>query len=87
MYAVFDETLVTGNEMIDNQHKELIGKIAALEEACETNRDKATAVKLLNYLADYTDFHFQAEEKLQEEMSYPGFAEHKTQHEEFRRAV
>ena len=44
MYAVFDETLVTGNEMIDNQHKELIGKIAALEEACETNRDKATAV-------------------------------------------
>ena len=40
MYAVFDETLVTGNEMIDNQHKELIGKIAALEEACETNRDK-----------------------------------------------
>ena len=32
MYAVFDETLVTGNEMIDNQHKELIGKIAALEE-------------------------------------------------------
>jgi len=44
-------------------------------------------VKLLNYLADYTDFHFQAEEKLQEEMSYPGFAEHKTQHEEFRRAV
>ena len=27
MYAVFDETLVTGNEMIDAQHKELIGKI------------------------------------------------------------
>ena len=48
MYAVFDETLVTGNEMIDAQHKELIGKIADLEEACETHRDKATAVKLLN---------------------------------------
>ncbi len=50
MYAVFDETLVTGNEMIDNQHKELIGKIAALEEACETNRDKATAMKLRSQL-------------------------------------
>ena len=26
MYAEFDESLVTGNEMIDGQHKELIGK-------------------------------------------------------------
>ncbi len=26
MRAEFDETLVTGNEMIDGQHKELIGK-------------------------------------------------------------
>ena len=27
MRAEFDESLVTGNEMIDSQHKELIGKI------------------------------------------------------------
>ena len=27
MRAEFDETLVTGNDMIDSQHKELIGKI------------------------------------------------------------
>ena len=87
MYAVFDETLVTGNEMIDAQHKELIGKIADLEEACETHRDKATAVKLLNYLADYTDFHFAAEEKLQEEIQYPGIQEHKAKHAEFKQAV
>lgn len=87
MYAVFDETLVTGNEMIDEQHKELIGKIAALEESCETSKDKATAVKLLNYLADYTDFHFAEEEKLQEEIAYPGLAEHKEKHEEFKHAV
>lgn len=87
MYAVFDETLITGNEMIDNQHKELIEKIAALEEACETSRDKATAVKLLNYLADYTDFHFAEEEKLQEEIAYPGIEEHKEKHQEFRHAV
>lgn len=25
MYAEFDNSLVTGNEMIDGQHKELIG--------------------------------------------------------------
>lgn len=87
MYAVFDDSLVTGNEMIDGQHKELIEKIASLEEACETNQDKATAVKLLNYLADYTDFHFAEEEKLQEEIAYPGIEEHKAKHAEFKKAV
>ena len=30
MRAEFDESLVTGNEMIDTQHKELIDKISSL---------------------------------------------------------
>ena len=42
---------------------------------------------MLNYLADYTEFHFQAEEKLQEEIGYPGLAEHKKKHEELRQTV
>ena len=58
MYNVeFDESLVTGNEMIDEQHKELIGKIQDLLRSCEKGSEKATAVKMLNYLATYTDYH------------------------------
>ena len=72
MRAEFDETLITGNEMIDSQHKELIGKINGLLDSCEDGNDKLAAVKTLDYLAEYTDFHFTAEEKLQEEMEYPG---------------
>ena len=58
MYAEFSDNLVTGNEMIDSQHKELIEKINGLERSCETNAELSVAVKMLNYLADYTDFHF-----------------------------
>lgn len=87
MYAEFDETLVTGNEMIDSQHKELIDKINELVRSCETKAELSTAVKTLNYLADYTDFHFAAEEKLQEEIGYPGIEEHKKKHEEFIRTI
>ena len=36
MRAEFDESLVTGNEMIDTQHKELIDKINKLLDSCET---------------------------------------------------
>ena len=87
MKAVFDETLITGNEMIDSQHEELIGKINRLLESCETGNDKMTAVKTLDYLAEYTDFHFSAEEKLQEDISYPGIEQHKKEHEKLRRVV
>ena len=87
MRAEFDETLVTGNEMIDSQHKELIGKINKLLDSCEAGNDKLAAVKTLDYLADYTDFHFSAEEKLQEEIEYPGIAEHTKEHENLRQVV
>ena len=63
MRAEFDNTLITGDEMIDSQHQELIGKINTLLESCEEGNDKLTAVKTLDYLAEYgemTDEDLQA---------------------------
>ena len=88
MYNVeFDESLVTGNEMIDEQHKELIGKIQDSLRSCEKGSEKATAVKMLNYLATYTDYHFKEEEKLQENVGYPGRETHHEKHEEFKKTI
>ena len=87
MRAEFDDSLVTGNEMIDAQHKELIGKINSLLDSCETSKDKLVAVKTLDYLADYTEFHFGEEENLQESISYPGISEHKKEHDKLRQVV
>ncbi|MGN0298561.1 MAG: bacteriohemerythrin [Lachnospiraceae bacterium] len=80
MRAVFDDSLITGNEMIDSQHKELIEKINRLMESVELGNDQQVALKTLDYLMDYTQFHFGAEEKLQEEIGYPALAEHKKEH-------
>ena len=69
MQAVFDDSLITGNKMIDTQHKELIDRINKLLILCENEKPaKREAVETLDYLADYTEFHFGEEEKLQEEM-------------------
>ena len=87
MHAEFDDSLVTGNETIDSQHKELIGKINKLVDCCEQGGGKLEAIKMLDYLSEYTDFHFGDEEKLQEEVSYPGIEEHKKQHADFKKAV
>ena len=87
MRAVFDDSLITGNQMIDTQHRELIEKINSLLISCENKNDKQGAVNMLNYLADYVDFHFAEEEQLQKETGYPGIPEHKAKHEELRRVV
>ena len=87
MKVEFDNSLVTGNEMIDGQHKELIAKIDKLVTCCQEGGEKMQAIKMLDYLAEYTDFHFSAEEKLQEEVSYPAIEGHKAKHEVFKKAV
>ncbi len=87
MYAEFDDSLITGNTMIDNQHRELIGKINDLLRSCEERVDRRGALRMLDYLTEYTEFHFNEEEKLQEAIGYPGIQEHKKKHEELRATV
>lgn len=87
MYAKFSDNLVTGNEMIDSHHKELIDRINKLLDSCEQSNEKAVAVRTLDYLSEYTDFHFSAEEQLQREIDYPGFAKHKEQHDAFKQTI
>ena len=87
MYAEFDISLVTGNEEIDGQHQEWIDKINKLLACCENGGGKLEAIKMLEYMADYSEFHFAAEEKLQEDVDYPALDEHREKHDEFRRVV
>ena len=87
MYAEFDISLVSGNDEIDGQHKEWIDRINKLLECSENGGGKIEAIKMLEYMADYAEFHFAAEEKLQEDVDYPALDEHKEKHNEFRRVV
>lgn len=73
--------------MIDSQHKELISKINDVLKSCEKSNDKMVAVKTLDFLDDYTDYHFSAEEQLQEDIQYPEIETHKEQHRIFRETI
>lgn len=87
MYAEFTDTLITGNKTIDSQHKELIEKMNNLLQNCETNKELTSAIRTLNYLSDYTDFHFKEEEQLQRDIDYPGMKEHLAQHRAFEQTI
>lgn len=87
MIVEFTDSLITGNNTIDTQHKELIDRIRNLITSCEEGDGKIKAIQMLDYLNEYTDFHFAAEEKLQEEAAYPELEQHKKKHAEFKNAI
>ena len=87
MSIIFDDSLKTGNELIDSQHQELIARVNKLTDALATTKEKTVAVQTLDFLMDYTEFHFAAEEKLQEEKGYPELEAHKELHKSFVQAV
>lgn len=87
MNITFDDNLITGNKTIDSQHQELIDRIRQFVAACESGDSKIKAIKMLDYLDEYTNFHFQEEEELQKKVSYPELAAHYAKHEEFKKSI
>ena len=84
---LWKEAYRIGNEVIDAQHEELfhrIEKLLELAHSADLEDNRKQCEQMLDYLADYTNFHFSAEEKLQKDMGYPGLAEHQKKHEEFK---
>jgi hemerythrin len=83
----WDDSLSVKVDLIDEQHKMLIQKLADLSDAFKRGLEQNKVMKTLEFMIDYTDFHFSAEEKVMEENNYPGLPEQKEQHEEFRRTL
>ena len=87
MNITFDDNLITGNKTIDAQHQELIDRIQQFVTACESGDTKVKAIMMLDYLDEYTNFHFQEEEELQKSVNYPELINHHAKHEEFKKSI
>ena len=83
----WDESLSIGVDLIDGQHKMLIQRLSEVSEAIEMNQGEGTIAKTLDFLIDYTNFHFSSEEKQMAEKNYPGLDLQKQQHEEFKKSL
>jgi len=67
--GTWDPSLETGNELIDRQHRELIGLVDQLAVADSESHEEVLGV--LNHVMEYTLFHFVAEEDLMVRVDYP----------------
>lgn len=85
MALSWDPTLVTGFPAIDEQHEQLFAHIDALLQAIRSGRSRDEVGRTLAFLADYVQTHFAAEEELMRATAYPGYPEHRAEHEVFTR--
>ncbi|HAN44713.1 MAG TPA: hemerythrin [Ruminococcaceae bacterium] len=87
MAYVFDNSVMTGNAKIDEQHKMLFDAINNLLDACGKGKGRAEIEKTLIFLNDYIATHFADEEKLQMQYGYPDYPQHKKYHEGYKQVV
>jgi hemerythrin len=78
-----------GVALVDAQHKELINLTNALYGACKKGVEFSRPVflKTIQGAVEYVGYHFSTEEKMMTRTHYPGYPEHKKQHEDFVRTV
>lgn len=70
-----------GVEDFDIDHQKLLDMMLKLFKSLRKVRGKEDASKVLQELRDYTEYHFDREEKMMEEQNYPELEEHRKEHE------
>jgi hemerythrin len=83
--SAFDwrDEMSVGIKIIDEQHKQLIDTISALNEAIIAKKTDKTLKDTFSRLADYYQLHFSTEEDYMDKFACDGIPEHKAAHSYF----
>lgn len=90
MAALWKDEYRVGIDKIDEQHRQLFDKIEQLLEIAKSGDKRSNQQKcmeIIDFLVDYTVFHFNTEEALQRERKYVSYAQHVKIHTEFKNTV
>lgn len=79
--------LVTGNELIDSEHRKILDEVNALLDACSKGQGRDSLSSLGEFLVEYVNQHFSDEEELQKNSKYPEYPEHHKFHEWYKQQL
>ncbi len=86
-FLVWDKSYNTGIDQIDEDHKKLLNMINNLRSSVLCNTGREFERHTLQELVDYTETHFEKEERLMQEYGYPDYEGHKAQHDQMAQYV
>jgi len=81
------EEMSVGVQVIDDDHKKLIGMLNDLNDGVITGKNNRSLESVIDALLRYTKYHFAREERFFAETGYPGGAAHKAEHDLLARRV
>ncbi len=88
---MWKEKYKVGVELIDEQHKELFGRLSNFIETVQNEmpwEEKLDKVKsTMEFMQEYVITHFADEEEYQEQINYPDIEEHKIAHAKFKAGI
>lgn len=79
--------LLTGNNLIDTEHRQLFAAINELMEACSQGTGRDKIMSTAQFLTNYVNKHFGDEEQLQVSSKYPNYPAHKQFHDGYKRQL
>jgi hemerythrin len=83
----WDESLSVGVGLIDEQHRKWIERLNEVESAIKSRRGMQQIVSTLDFLSEYTRFHFSTEEQYMVQTGYPELENHRAKHEELKKTL
>lgn len=90
MAVLWKEEYKVGIDKIDEQHKQLFDKIEQLLEIAKSgnrNSNQQKCMEIIDFLVDYTVFHFDTEQELQRDRKYVSYAQHVKIHTDFKNTI
>lgn len=73
--------------IVDEQHQKLVDAVNLLYDAIVAGKGQSALAGTFLRLTDYISIHFATEEKLMLEYRFPGYEEHKKEHEDFAKKI
>ena len=86
-HIVWDKKYSVNIEVIDEQHKKLFEVLGNLFDGMGKKRDKEFLGAIIGELVQYAAEHFATEEIFMRQYDFPGYVQHKKEHEAFKDKV
>ncbi|MBI9019230.1 MAG: bacteriohemerythrin [Phycisphaerae bacterium] len=83
----WQDSFSVGNELMDDQHKKLIGMLNHMIDDRNNCPDPQALWELLAKMSEYAEEHFHDEEDYMEQINYSDLESHKQEHESFKAKV
>lgn len=83
----WDESLTTGIDAIDNQHKEMFRQANILFETLGKPPDLKKLKESMQFLVKYVEDHFEAEKKVMKTFDYPNRMGHAFEHDQLTQSL